>query len=113
MNTLPVPIRSLKISFIIAWNIAGEFVSPKNITRGSNMICFECCFPLISGFDLYIVVSPMDVKLGEDVSVFEFVNDVGDKGKWVLTFDRDTIKLSVILDWSKFTVFLLHKEEGG
>ena len=30
--TFPLFIKSLKISFIIAWNIAGEFVIPKNIT---------------------------------------------------------------------------------
>ena len=34
-DNVPV-MRSLKISFIIAWKVAGEFISPKYITRGSK-----------------------------------------------------------------------------
>ena len=34
--TNPSVIRSLKIWFIIVWNVAGELVSPKNMTVGSN-----------------------------------------------------------------------------
>ena len=34
--TFPSLIISLRILFIIAWNIAGEFVIPKNITIGSK-----------------------------------------------------------------------------
>src|SRR5713101_5708436 len=37
MKTLPVSIRSLNTSFIMAWKVAGELVKPKNITQGSNM----------------------------------------------------------------------------
>ena len=36
LTTLPVLIRSHKISFIIVWKVTGEFVSPKNMTIGSN-----------------------------------------------------------------------------
>ena len=36
LTTSPVLIKSYKISFIIIWNVAGELVSPKNITVGSN-----------------------------------------------------------------------------
>ena len=32
----PVLIKFYKILLIIVWNIAGEFISPKNITIGSN-----------------------------------------------------------------------------
>ena len=32
----PAATPSLKIVFIIIWNVAGELVSPKNITVGSN-----------------------------------------------------------------------------
>ena len=32
--TFPSTITSRKIAFIIVWNVAGEFVSPKNITVG-------------------------------------------------------------------------------
>ncbi len=33
---VPDAMRSLKMSFIIHWKVAGELVSPKNITIGSN-----------------------------------------------------------------------------
>ena len=36
LATFPVLIRFHRISFIMVWNIAGEFVSPKNITVGLN-----------------------------------------------------------------------------
>ncbi|KAF8529937.1 hypothetical protein JB92DRAFT_2858824 [Gautieria morchelliformis] len=37
MNTTTTPssMRLLKMSFIIVWKVAGLFVSPKNMTRGS------------------------------------------------------------------------------
>ncbi|KAJ6560660.1 hypothetical protein B0H10DRAFT_1833363, partial [Mycena sp. CBHHK59/15] len=34
--TFPSLMRSLSRSFIMVWNVAGELVSPKNITSGSN-----------------------------------------------------------------------------
>ena len=34
--TLLLFTRSLRISFIIAWNVTGKFVIPKNITVGLN-----------------------------------------------------------------------------
>ncbi|EJF55436.1 hypothetical protein DICSQDRAFT_73992, partial [Dichomitus squalens LYAD-421 SS1] len=34
--TFPAAIRSAKIEFIKAWNVAGELVSPNSMTRGSN-----------------------------------------------------------------------------
>ena len=35
-TTFPLLIKSLRISFIIAWNMADELVIPKNITVGSK-----------------------------------------------------------------------------
>ena len=36
MVTLPSMMRSLKMSFMSAENVLGEFASPKNMTFGSN-----------------------------------------------------------------------------
>ena len=36
----------------------------------------ESGFPLISVLDSDIVISPLYIKLGEDLGVFEFVNEV-------------------------------------
>jgi len=35
-HTTPSMMSSLKMSFIIVWKVDGQFVRPKNITRGSN-----------------------------------------------------------------------------
>jgi len=49
--TLLLFTRSLRILFIIVWNIAGEFVIPKNITVGSNnSICVINAFFYSSSF---------------------------------------------------------------
>ena len=38
-------------------------------------------FPLVTILDSYIVVSPVDVKLGENFDIPYFVDEVGDEGK--------------------------------
>ena len=45
---------------------------------------FERCFILISLFDAYIVVSPMNVKLRIDTRMSEVSNEIGYEGKRVL-----------------------------
>ena len=76
-----------------------------------SSISFECCLPFVAWFDSYIIVSPTDIELGEDASVLEFINDIRNEGEGILTFDRKAIKLSVVLNWLKFTILFLHKEE--
>ena len=63
-------------------------------------IRLEGGLPLISLFDLYIVISPSCVQLCEvlGVGVQDMVDDIWDKGKWVGILHRHCIKLSVILD---------------
>ena len=39
----------------------------------------EGSLPLVAIFDVHIVVSPADVKLGEQFGIFEFVNEVRDE----------------------------------
>ena len=36
LTTYLVSIKSLSNSFIMAWNVAGKFIKPKNIIVGSN-----------------------------------------------------------------------------
>jgi hypothetical protein len=56
----------------MAWNVDGEFLSPKNITNGLNSLYLvlnaALCF--VPFFDAYIVVSLSDIKFGEYFSVF-------------------------------------------
>ena len=36
-----------------------------------SSVCSECCFPLVSLFDPYVVVSPSYVELREDLGPFD------------------------------------------
>ena len=70
-------------------------------------------FPLMSIFDLDIVVSPSDIKFGEDFRPLEFVDKVGDEGKRVCVMDSVFVDIVVVLTRSETTIFLFDKEERG
>jgi hypothetical protein len=38
-----------------------------------------CCFPLVLGFDPDVIITPSDIKFGEEFGAFDFVHDFGDK----------------------------------
>ena len=74
------------MSFIIIWKVSRLLVKLKNMTKGSNKPLFvqkAGSFPLISLFDLYVVVAPADVQLGEILSLGlrYFIEDVWDQGE--------------------------------
>ena len=46
-------------------------------------VCDEGGLPLVAILDADVVVSPLDVKLSKQFGVLEFVNEVGDEGKWI------------------------------
>ena len=62
-----------------------------------SSVCCKRSFPLVSVFDMHVVVPPTDVELGEDLRSLEFVDEVGDKGEWVGIVDGVFIEISVIL----------------
>ena len=62
--------------------------------------------------DSDIVVSPMNVKLGEVVSVFQLVHEVGDEGEGVSVTSGVFVEVPVILARTKFSILFLDKEEG-
>ena len=72
---------------------------PKEHYEGfkESSVCCKCSFPLVSVFDMHVVVPPTDVELGEDLRSLEFVDEVGDKGEWVGVTDGVFIEISVIL----------------
>ncbi len=80
MVTLPSPIRSRKMSFIIHWKVAGELVSPKNMTVGSNSprLVRKAAFSFVAFLDAYVVVSETHVELREVLGSAQFVNEFGD-----------------------------------
>src|SRR5882724_2878796 len=95
----PSSMRSLKMSFIIVWNIAGLLVRPKHMTRGLNKPLFiqKAAFHF---FDLYVVVTPADVQLGKILSLGlrYFIEDIWDQGEGVGILNSHCIELLVVLD---------------
>ena len=71
----------------------------------------ESGLPLVAFLDSDIVVPPMNIKLDEDLGVFEFVNEIGDKREGVCISDSVFIEISVVLAGSESAVLYLDKEE--
>ena len=71
--------------------------------------------PLVSLLDLYVVVSPTYVQLGEVLclGVRNSIDDIWFEGEWVGVLHCHHIELSVVLDESQFPIFLFHKEDWG
>ena len=70
-------------------------------------------FPLVSVFDPYIVVSPPNIEFGEDLSVLQFIYEVGDERKGVGVADGVFVDVAVILARAESSVFLFDEEERG
>lgn len=70
----------------------------------------ESGFPLVSILDSDVIVSPLDIELHVDLSILDFVNEVGDKGKWMCIFGGVFIEISVILTGSKTAILFSNKE---
>ena len=68
-------------------------------------------FPLMSVFDLDIIVSPSDVELGEDFRPLEFINKVRNEGERVCVMDDMFVDVVIVLTGSEAAVFLFDKEE--
>ena len=69
-------------------------------------------FLLMSILDLDIVISPLDIKFGEDFCSLEFIDEVGNEWKGVCITDSVFINTAVVLARAEATIFLLDKEEG-
>ena len=69
--------------------------------------------PLVTFLNSDIVVSPSYIKLGEDLGVFKFVNEVGNQGEGVCILDSMAVEVSVILARSEASILFLDEEERG
>ena len=58
-----------------------------------------------------IIVSPVDVELGENFAIFELIYEVGYKGKWVSVLGGVRVKIAIILTGSKGPILFGHEEE--
>ena len=73
----------------------------------------EGSFPLMPIFDSDIIVSPLDVELGEDFRPLEFIDKVRNEGERVYITDSMFVDIVIVLTGSEATVFLFDKEKKG
>ena len=69
-------------------------------------------FPLVSVLDSYIVISPPNIEFGEDLSISEFIYEVGDERKGVGVVDGVFVDVAIVLAGAESSVFLFDKEKG-
>ena len=70
-------------------------------------------FPLVSIFNMDIIIPPANIEFGEDFCFLEFVNEIRDEEKGVCITDSVFIDIAVVLARAKTTILLFDKEEGG
>ena len=65
----------------------------------------------IALFDSYVIVSPSNVQLGEDMCSREAICEVSDEGEGVLVLDGIRIEAPVVLYRSQLSVSFLYEKE--
>ena len=71
----------------------------------------EGCLPLVAVLDSYIVVSPVNVKLGEDFGISQLIYEVGDEGKGVGIANSVFVDVMIVLARAESSVFLFNEKE--
>src|SRR6266481_5460881 len=115
MPTKPSSMSSLKMLFIMGWKVAVGETKVHDQGFEKSTVHLEGCFPLITLFDMHIVISPTYVQLRE-VLGFGFrnlVDNIGDEGEQVGVLHRHGIELLVVLHEPELTVLLIDKEDWG
>ena len=69
-------------------------------------------FPLITVFDLNVVIAPSHIEFGEDLSVFYLIDEARGKKERIGIFDCVFINISVVLTRSEAIITFSHKEKG-
>ena len=67
--------------------------------------------PLVSVFDMNIVISPLYIKFGENPDI-SFINEIGDKGKGIGVVNGVFIEVLIVLAGVEVSILLFDKEEG-
>src|SRR6266404_5513275 len=57
----------------------------------------ECCFFLIPCLDPNVIISPLYVKLGEDICILHLTDEIGNKRQGVTISNGELIQPSIIL----------------
>ena len=78
--------------------------------------CFmgnESSLPFMPVFDTDVVISPTDIKLGENLCSLEFINEIGNEWKEVCVANSVFVDIVIVLTRAETTILLFNKEEGG
>ena len=67
----------------------------------------------MSVLDADVVVPPLNIKLGEVLHIFEFVNEVRDERERVGISDGVFVQVMIVLAGAEFPILLLDKEKRG
>ena len=78
-----------------------------------SLVGDEGGFPLVTLFYSDIVIPPPYVKLGEDLGVFKFVDEIRNQGEGICISDSVAVKVPVVLARSEAAILFLDKEERG
>ena len=73
----------------------------------------ESSFPLIFLPDVNVVISPTNVKFGEQGGFLHVIDEFRNEGEWIGISDSVGVQVAVILTRVKGSVLLWYKEEGG
>ena len=73
----------------------------------------ESGFSLIFLLDVNVVISPVNVKFGEQGGFLHVIDEFRNEGEWIGISDGVGVQVAVILAWVKGSVLLGYKEEGG
>ena len=76
----------------------GGFIKAK----GGN----ECGLPLVLLMDLDVVIPPSNIEFGKQSGVFHVIDQLRGEGKWISVVNGVTIQVSIVLAWSKGSIFL-------
>ena len=80
-----------------------------------SLVSNKGSFSLISIFDIDIIISPMGIKLGKDLSFLEFVYKFGNEGERVCIMDDMLINIVIILTGTETSIsfFLTIKKKDA
>ena len=73
----------------------------------------ESSLPLMSVFDMDIVIPPSDVKFGENLCSLEFINKIRDEWEGVCIVNHVFIDITIVLTRADTTILLFNEEEEG
>ena len=77
-----------------------------------SFVSDEGRLPLVAILDSYVVVSPPNIEFGEDLSISQFIYEVGDERKGVGVADGVLIDVAVVLAGAESSILLFDEEEG-